>query len=604
MRFSKIQSQLLIMALILVVALFISFLWLLGVQREQVSGDQLNSNTKQVSIQIQNKLEKMRQTVLLIGSDQAWTKYYTDPLNSEAWRQEQIRLFNYVFKHVPETDEACYLDDVHNGAEATRVYLGKVAPKDELSDSEKSASFYAPGMNLDEGAVLQTEPYISPDSKRWVIGNVTPVVVHEAGPYLDKTVSLIHYEANLLSLSDALQSSASDGMSFVLLDDKNNLVASSNQDDRQSVSDSGTSPAGLSDDGFSNWSENAVLPSFETIYGIKVADLDGKNFSSEKDLIGDALMSKIDMPFGEQHVWHIIGILPKDKIASDASLFTNLLYIFGGLIVVISLIGIFISQFVFAPLKRILSKIRIESVNVSEGSSQIAAGNMDLAQRTEEQVSKLEEMSATFFTMTEAMTEAAHRALISERQAMGIIDVAKYNAEVGEQLQNAMKEITSSNQTISQVIQSVNDLAFQTNLLALNAAVEAARAGEQGRGFAVVAAEVRNLAGRTSEFSNEITRLAKANMDKVTHGNRLMDDSKKALSQISSSSMDVVSAVKQISNDLQEQARSTQSIQIILREFNDVAQQNGALVEETSNMSDTINHSVNALANQLDQFKD
>ena len=83
---------------------------------------------------------------------------------------------------------------------------------------------------------------------------------------------------------------------------------------------------------------------------------------------------------------------------------------------------------------------------------------------------------------------------------------------------SAMNEILNTTSSIGDAIGDIDQIAFQTNILSLNAAVEAATAGEAGKGFAVVAAEVRNLAGRSSEASINIRELAEKSQTKATQG--------------------------------------------------------------------------------------
>lgn len=136
-------------------------------------------------------------------------------------------------------------------------------------------------------------------------------------------------------------------------------------------------------------------------------------------------------------------------------------------------------------LKRIVDNISDASHSVRGGTSEISAGNLDLASRTEEQAAAIVETAASMEEISATVKNNADNA----HKATTLTDRAASLAGHGETLVNdvvtVIGEIDDSARKIGEINSIVDGIAFQTNILALNAAVEAARAGEQGRGFAV-----------------------------------------------------------------------------------------------------------------------
>ncbi len=239
-------------------------------------------------------------------------------------------------------------------------------------------------------------------------------------------------------------------------------------------------------------------------------------------------------------------------------------------------------KFMNGRLAEIIHGIITGSESISHAASEIAMGNSDLSQLTEEQAASLVQTSANMQQITENVksnAENAHKASELARQTSQT--AVKGGKEVHDMLQR-MHQISDSSQKIVDIISVIEGIAFQTNILALNAAVEAARAGEQGKGFAVVAGEVRNLAQKSSEAAKEIKTLIDGTVDKITEGSRYADTASRAMEDIVSAVNKVTSIVAEISSASHEQHQGIREISVAIDQMDQVTQQNAALVEQAA----------------------
>ena len=239
-------------------------------------------------------------------------------------------------------------------------------------------------------------------------------------------------------------------------------------------------------------------------------------------------------------------------------------------------------KFMNGRLAEIINGIIHGSESISLAASEIAMGNSDLSQRTEEQAASLVQTSANMQQITENVKSNAENALKASELARQTSHIAvKGGKEVHDMLKR-MQEISDSSQKIVDIIAVIEGIAFQTNILALNAAVEAARAGEQGKGFAVVAGEVRNLAQKSADAAKEIKTLIDGTVDKITEGSRYADTASRAMEEIVSSVNKVTGIVAEISTASNEQHQGIREIGVAIEQMDQVTQQNAALVEQAA----------------------
>jgi methyl-accepting chemotaxis protein len=218
----------------------------------------------------------------------------------------------------------------------------------------------------------------------------------------------------------------------------------------------------------------------------------------------------------------------------------------------------------------------------------------------------------------EAQVESANQALLEGNAAMnvtveGFTAIRETVAETAEKVQ----QLGEASQKISKVVKLINGFAAQTNMLALNASIEAARAGEEGQGFGVVANEVRALAQRSAKATTEIRQLieeiqAQVNdlikamaigTKQVDSGSRLVEETRKRLTDISLSSQQVNQLVKEIAQSALLQSETSNQASHTIQNVATIASSNSSYAQGLNDAFNELLQVAQELQVSVAQFK-
>ncbi|MDZ5604155.1 methyl-accepting chemotaxis protein [Pseudomonas sp. RP23018S] len=227
-----------------------------------------------------------------------------------------------------------------------------------------------------------------------------------------------------------------------------------------------------------------------------------------------------------------------------------------------------------------VTQIASAAEELSAVTGQTSAGVNSQKVETDQVATAMNEMAATVQEVARNAEQASEAAVMADQQARegdhvvaeAIAQIERLASEVNNS-SDAMSELKQDSDKIGTVLDVIKSVAQQTNLLALNAAIEAARAGEAGRGFAVVADEVRSLAQRTQQSTEEIEELI-ANLQLGTQRVAGVMDASRGLTDSS------VELTRRAGGSLSTITRTVSSIQAMNQQIATAAEQQSAVAEE------------------------
>lgn len=233
-------------------------------------------------------------------------------------------------------------------------------------------------------------------------------------------------------------------------------------------------------------------------------------------------------------------------------------------------------------LSQFSQKMLSTTSDVSEITKTISEGALDQSEALESATSSMVEISS-IVKLNSDKADAAKTASTSS------VTIGKQTAENTLELHRSTQELKQSAKKISDIIVTVDEIAFQTNLLSLNASVEAARAGEQGRGFAVVADSIRALSKRAADSTKEISNIVHENFNMTEMNLKKLETSKNNIESLISSLDKIDLIIHDVALGGREQSKGVDQMTTKFSQIDEALQKNSEAAKSSGDIVNDLN---------------